>query len=341
MSGGVDSAVAAAFLKEQGYQVTGVTFNLYEDASRCGNTQAIQDAQKIAQQLLIPHYILDLKKEFQEQIIDYFVKTYLDGKTPNPCVWCNHYIKFAFLFQEAQKLGINWIATGHYAKIVSTPKGFRLTQAKDTKKSQDYFLALLNQAILSKTLFPLAHYTKEEVRQKALNLNLLVSQKKDSQEVCFIPHNDYVQFIEDYTQKPSLQGDLLNTQGQKVGTHKGVYRYTIGQRRGIGVGLLEPHYVVSLCPLKNQVVVGTKEKVYQPTIGVKILQELEPLKENQRVFVRIRYRNQGVFATLHILSPSLVLLKGEEPFFAPALGQLVAFYNLEGFLIAAGELYEN
>lgn len=258
MSGGVDSSASAALLKRQGYEVVGVTMKLWNgeqaDAGCC-SFSAIDDAKKVADTLGIRHYVLDYQKQFQKNVIDYFVGEYKAGRTPNPCVVCNKYIKFTALSEMADELGVDYIATGHYAKIEEKDGRFLLVRPEDRRKDQTYFLYNMTQGQLSRTLFPLYGVTKDETRQIAEECGLPVSQKKDSQDICFIPDGDYVGFI---TRRDGSMpdGNFVDADGNVLGKHKGIMNYTIGQRKGLGIALNRPMYVVGINPAENTVVLG-------------------------------------------------------------------------------------
>ena len=258
MSGGVDSSVSAALLKKQGYRVVGVTMKLWngEQAnSGCCSFSAIDDAKKVADTLGIEHYVLDYEKEFDQNVIKYFINEYKSGRTPNPCVLCNKHIKFNALLKMAEKLNIDHIATGHYAKIEEKNGRYLLVRPEDRKKDQTYFLYNMTQEQLSKTLFPLYGVTKDETRKIAEEIGLSVAEKPDSQDICFIPDGNYVDFI---TRRDGhmTEGDFVDTDGNILGRHKGIMNYTIGQRKGLGIALNRPMYVTKIDAINNNVVLG-------------------------------------------------------------------------------------
>lgn len=339
MSGGVDSSVTAYLLQKQGYDVVGITLKLYAEASRCCNLDDIDDAKSVAHKLGISHYVADLTGEFKDKVIQYFVDEYQRGNTPNPCPLCNEEIKFAFLLQRARELGIDKIATGHYAKVIETPRGLRLTLAKDTHKSQEYFLALLPDEILKNLLLPLADYKKDEVRKIAQEAGLVqVSHKKDSQEVCFIPEGDYVSFIEKFTGQKAKSGDIVTTEGKKVGIHQGIYRFTIGQRRGICGGLDKPYYVTDIDAAKNKIIIGSQEESSKKTIKVLLKRQFEPFELNKTYHIKVRYKNEGTDGIIENEENGILNLRAKDFFFAPAPGQLAVFYNEEKQVVLAGEI---
>ena len=264
MSGGVDSSVAAFLLKEQGYEVVGLTMCLgiqdTDDDSgiRCCGAQAIEDARKVCRQLGVMHHVLDFSKEMEHDVIDNFIEEYLNGRTPNPCVCCNKYLKFGKLLDYAKNIGFDFLATGHYANINQEEGKYFLYRAEDRLKDQTYFLYCIHKNDLDKILFPLGKYTKKEVRGIALKNKLPVFSKPESQDICFVPDCDYKQFI--YKRKgSSSKGDIVDKQGKVLGEHKGIINYTLGQRSGLGISSMNPLYVIALDSDKNQVVVGQRE----------------------------------------------------------------------------------
>lgn len=344
MSGGVDSSVTALLLQKQGYTVTGMSLKLYTEASRCCNLDDIKDAQAVCYKLGIPHYTVNLIDVFEKNIIEYFIHSYLSGKTPNPCSFCNAFVKMAFLHSQAKKLGYDKIATGHYAKLIETKEGIRLLPAKDSQKSQEYFLALVSQDILKDTLFPLGDFSKQEVKKIAEQNGLTkINEKKESQEICFIPEEDYVVFIQkkvDPNQLPST-GKMQTLDGKTVGFHKGFYHYTIGQRRGIGVAMGKPYYIAKINAKQNIVFIAEKEKLYHQKIRIKMLHKLEEYIENQNYLVKIRYRSSFQECQLKQERGEIFLVTAKEKFFAPTPGQLAVFYNNQKQIIMAGEILES
>ncbi|MGI6097631.1 MAG: tRNA 2-thiouridine(34) synthase MnmA, partial [Dethiobacteria bacterium] len=274
MSGGVDSSVAAALLKKQGYDVIGVTMRLWFDpgaedeseknARGCCPRELINDALRVANKLEIPHYVLNLKEDFQKYVVDYFVKGYLEGRTPNPCIACNCYVKFDILLKKALALGADYIATGHYARsgYDREKKRYYLKKSCDLVKDQTYMLYNLTQKQLSHTLFPLGDFRKEEIRRLAKEFGLSVADKPDSQEICFIPGNDYRSFLRRMAPDSARPGPIADRSGRRLGTHKGVSFYTVGQRKGLGLATGTPMYVTDIIPERNTVVVGPRSETY-------------------------------------------------------------------------------
>ncbi len=331
LSGGVDSSVAALLLKRQGFEVIGVSLKLYREESGA--------AERVARFLEIPLRVLDLRREFREKIMDYFAREYRRGRTPNPCALCNSYIKFRYLEKVRREEKAEFIATGHYARIVEKGRKFYLAPAKDRGKSQEYFLSLLPEDILEKTLFPLGNLTKEEVRKLAGN----IAAKRESQDICFVRERNYHKFLEkEYGFLPK-KGDIITTWRKKIGQHNGFYKFTVGQRRGIGVsstqfpgGAKGPLYVVKILPEENAVVVGEKEQAYRSEIKVELKLWKGTGDGNYRV--RIRYRHPGAEAKVKI-EGNIATVNFLLPQFAPAPGQLAVFYDEEELVVGAGFIF--
>jgi tRNA-specific 2-thiouridylase len=353
MSGGVDSSVAAALLKRQGYEVIGITmcFNLPESGSKkpiCCSLESIEDARRVAQKIGIRHYVLNMQKQLQEFVIDDFCKEYLRGATPNPCVRCNQYLKFGVLLKKALSLGAEYLATGHYAKIVTghrlpvTGQEHMLKKAKDKKKDQSYFLYRLNQYQLRHALFPVGNYTKEEVRRLAKEFNLPVAEKLGSQEICFIPNANYREFLEhrlhrlkdtDYLPAGKAGTDLkpgpaVDKEGNILGEHKGIAYYTIGQREGLGIARGYPVYVIKIDPKNNKIIVGPRQEAMGKEFLVRALHFVSGsgLKKKVALRVRIRYNHKEKLAKV---SPQGKYLKVcfQKPQFAITPGQAAVFYD--------------
>jgi tRNA-specific 2-thiouridylase len=315
MSGGVDSSVSAALLKEQGYKVTGVSLQLYDPILRepgcrsktCCSLDDVLDAGRVAKKLNIPFEVIDMRTEFKEQVIDYFVAEYAAGRTPNPCIRCNELIKFDLLLKKANEMGADFLATGHYARIALDVSGSkRLLTGLDPLKDQSYFLFTLNQEQLQQVLFPVGMLDKSVVRKLAGDFNLPVAQKHESQEICFIPDNDYVKFLETngVAQKP---GEIVTVDGTVIGCHAGLHRYTVGQRKGLGIAWKQPLHVRTIDTEKNQVVVGEREVLATSSLTAsRATWSITPSATEFPAACRIRYR--------HTPAPCRVVLHGDNCF---------------------------
>jgi len=341
MSGGVDSSLTAALLKEEGYEVIGLTMLVGEYkpeqegiSGRCCAPADVQDARRVADQIGIPHYVINLRQPFEEEIVAYFLKEYLHGHTPNPCIRCNEKIKFGLLLQQAEALGAEALATGHYARIIwqADAERYTLWRGRDRQRDQSYFLFSLHQEQLQKILFPLGERSKEEVRQLAQRLGLRVANKKESHEICFIPHHDYRQFLaEKVGPQIFTPGEIVDLHGQVLGTHQGLYYYTIGQRRGLRVAAAHPYYVVSLDREKNRVIVGAAEELMARGLVVKEVHWIsfpKPAAELEAL-VQIRYRHPGAEAILQPLTDGRVRVHFRIPQRAVTPGQAAVFYRGE------------
>ena len=331
MSGGVDSSVAAALLKEQGYEVIGLTmcFNLAEKngnkPSCCGLT-GIEDARRVCQKLGVRHYVLNFNKDFYQKVIVNFYQEYLSGRTPNPCVRCNQFIKFGILLKKAINLGAQFLATGHYARIVQSPQGYLLKKAKDLKKDQSYFLYRLTQAQLKHIIFPLGNLTKPKVRQLAADFGLKVAAKQDSQEICFLPDGKYGDFIKARGQGSVKPGNFIDQNGNILGLHRGIAFYTIGQRHGIGIAAGQPLYVTQINARNNQISLGLRQEVYKSKFIIKERHFLgKPPKKKIEIKARIRYNHQEALAVVYPgKDKQKVIFK--QPQFAVTPGQSAVFY---------------
>jgi len=332
MSGGVDSSVAAALLKEEGHEVFGVTMQLRPPShEKNGNgLDAIEDARKVARKLDIPHHVIDLRDIFARTIIADFCREYSLGNTPNPCVLCNKYIKFGMLWEKVRELGAEFLATGHYARIETDNSGkYLLKKGKDQRKDQSYFLCQLTQEQLSRTLFPLGNLTKVKVRQIASELKLPVAERPESQEMCFIPDDDYAKFLKVYALETVAPGPIVDRQGNVLGQHEGIAFYTIGQRKGLGISAAKPLYVTAIEPERNAVVVGTKEQTYSSELVADNLNWIAASMPEQSIKVkaRVRYRHPEAEAIVSPLDETSVYVKFAEPQMAITPGQAVVFYD--------------
>jgi len=353
MSGGVDSSVAAALLKHQGYEVIGITmcFNLPDSTTKrptCCGLQGIEDARRVAHKLEIKHYVLNFSRVLGEKVIKDFCREYLKGRTPNPCVRCNQYIKFDALLKKAISLGAGFLATGHYARIEKshqspvTSHQYFLKKAKDKKKDQSYFLYRLNQTQLKAVLFPLGNYTKDEVRKIAREFALPVADKLASQEICFLPDSDYRNFLKTrisaaggsaFGGKTDIKpGSILDKEGNILGQHKGIAFYTIGQREGLGIARGYPLYVVKINPKNNSITVGKKEEVYADEFFIKDVHfVLKPRKKKVALRVRIRYNHPEAPARVMFLQDK-IKIRFKKPQFAVTPGQSAVFYDKDTVL---------
>lgn len=352
MSGGVDSSSAAALLKEQGHDLVGFTMQLWNQRrninvdengdplpSRCCSLDDVYDARRVAEKLGFPFYVLNLEKDFERDVVEPFVQSYLDGETPIPCVACNSRLKFASLDRMAMSLGCEKVATGHYARVEFDEKAnrYRLFRGRNHWKDQSYFLWELTQEQLSHAYFPLGEMLKSEVREIAREANLYTAEKQESQEICFVPDGDYSGFIDRYLDHEGRGGEIpsggeiVNTKGEKIGEHTGIHRYTIGQRRGLGIAHERPLYVVQIERLKNQIIVGEKEELDCLEFhakGVNWVAFDEPA-EPVRAEVKVRYRHDPAPATLYASEGNRVRVVFDEPQRAITPGQATIFYNGE------------
>ena len=334
MSGGVDSSVAAYLLKKQGYRVIGVTMQIWQEEETaengCCGLSAVEDARRAADDLGIPFYVMNFRKEFRETVIDYFVEEYLKGHTPNPCIACNRYVKWEALLNKSLSLGADFIATGHYAQIDQLSNGrFALKKSVTAQKDQTYALYNLTQKQLSHTLMPVGAYTKEEIRKTAEEIGLLVAQKKDSQEICFIPDHDYAAFIKKHTKSEILPGNFVRADGIVLGRHKGLIHYTIGQRKGLNLSLGSPAFVTEIRPQTNEVVIGTGEEVYGDRLYANRLNfmAVPEIEGEMEVFAKIRYSHKGAYCKIRKTDPDQIECKFYEPQRAITPGQAVVFYQ--------------
>lgn len=274
MSGGVDSSLTAALLLEKGFEVVGVTMqleNLETHKKSCCSSKEIEDAAAVAEKLGIKFHVVDFREDFSKKVVNYFVAEYLNGRTPNPCVRCNKTIKFGKLFDFAEELGADFLATGHYARTVFEDGRYKLKKAGDLKKDQSYFLYNLTARQLSKILFPIGEFSKNETRALAEKMNLPVAHKPDSQDICFVPNNDYKEFLKNFAPAASafVPGEIINIDGKVLGKHTGIANYTIGQRKGMGIAAENPLYVVKIDAENNKIIVGESDKVFSKILRIK------------------------------------------------------------------------
>jgi len=330
MSGGVDSSVSAALLKEKGHQVIGVTM-LVRPESEAGSSDFINDARRVAEALDIPHHVVDLRDIFHQQVITPFCQEYRTGKTPNPCVRCNRYIKFDALYRQARSLGARYLATGHHARVTKDDSSGRMLiqKGQDQKKDQSYFLYALTQEQLSHTIFPIGHLIKEQVKEIAREKNLPVFNRPESQDICFLPDNNYVEFLRDRIPQAFQPGPMLDEQGNILGRHRGIANYTIGQRKGLGIAAGEPQYVIAIEPEGNAVIVGGRERVFGDELVATQMNwiAIEQLTGPVTTTAKIRYRHPEADATITPVDKDIVYVKFKEPQLAITPGQAVVFYD--------------
>ncbi len=338
MSGGVDSSVAAALLLEQGYEVAGATIQVW-NSPRCGNKNTnaccgvagIMDARAVANKLGIPYQIFHFEDAFKREVVDRFASEYQKGRTPNPCISCNEHIKFAMFFEKARELGYDKIATGHYAQVHPHEESGRyyLSEGKDLSKDQSYVLFPLQQTILKDLLLPVGSFTKKEIRDKARDLELVVMDKPDSQEICFVPNQEYGPFLEKEFGKPKLPpGVIRHKDGRVLGDHPGYYHFTRGQRRGLQVAFSERLYVIETRPETNEVIVGSKEDILDQSFRVeRVNWFLNPPADNFSAEVKIRSQHRKTRAKVIQLSATSARVEFEIPQDAITPGQAAVFYD--------------
>lgn len=332
MSGGVDSSVAAALLKKQGFEVIGITmcFNLTDSLKKkpsCCSLSGIEDARRVAHRIGIKHYVLNLQKILEERVIKDFCREYLSGRTPNPCVRCNQYIKFDALLKKALSLDAKYLATGHYARIEKTREGFMLKKARDLFKDQSYFLYRLNQTQLKHALFPLGNYTKSEVRILAQEFDLPVARKPASQEICFLPEADYRAFLKKRIKEELKPGEIIDTEGNVLGKHKGIAYYTVGQREGLGIAKGYPLYIIEIDARENRIVLAKKEEALAKEFLVKEPNFiLKTIKKKVALKVKIRYNHKEERAIVFPIKNRIKVIF-QKPQFAITPGQSAVFYN--------------
>ncbi|GAB4301347.1 MAG: tRNA 2-thiouridine(34) synthase MnmA [Myxococcota bacterium] len=339
MSGGVDSSVAAARLVEEGYEVTGVSMRLCNEPDACGeilpaccSSDDFLDAFRVAEKLGFHFFVKDLRREFTMKVIEPFVKEYLSGRTPNPCIACNNWLKFHFLFSVADQIGAKYIATGHYGRIQLDEKGvFHLLKGKDTKKDQSYFLFGLTQGQLKRVLFPLGEMTKEEVREVARQLELPTAEKRESQEICFVHEKRAGDFVRNFAGMEEAGGEILDKRGKVVGRHKGIMYYTVGQRSGLGISHPTPLYVVKIDAKGNKVIVGENSDLQAQVVsasGVNYPSSIKP-RVGDRVNARIRYRHEAKPAIVTAVGEDTITVRFERSVRAATPGQALVLYDGE------------
>lgn len=370
MSGGVDSSVAAYLLKKQGYDVIGVTMQIWQDEDICSleenggccGLSAVEDARRVASVLDIPYYVMNFKSDFKEDVIDYFVNEYLQARTPNPCIACNRYVKWEALLKRSLDIGASYIATGHYARIKKLPNGrFTLQKSVTTAKDQTYALYNLTQNQLAHTMMPVGEFTKDQIRVLAAELKLPVADKPDSQEICFVADNDYAGFIKDYLKNEGnrklqasigglfqaedgfptglMPGNFVNTSGEILGRHRGLIHYTVGQRKGLNLAMGYPVFVLELRPETNEVVLGDSEEVFSDHLYANHLNfmAIEDLNGELEVDAKIRYSHKGAKCTIKKTGDDSIEVAFHEPQRAITPGQAVVFYQ-DDYVIGGGTI---
>ena len=346
MSGGVDSSVAAYLLKEQGYQVIGVTMQVWQDEPQvvqeeeggCCGLSAVEDARRVAARLNIPYYVMNFRDVFRQKVMDYFAAEYLAGRTPNPCIACNRYVKWESLLTKSLGLGADYIATGHYARVERLENGrYAIRRSVTAKKDQTYALYNLTQEQLARTLMPVGDYEKEEIRRIAENIGLNVALKPDSQEICFIPDHDYAAFIERYTGKKDCPGNFVDLEGNVLGSHKGITHYTVGQRKGLNLSMGHPVFVAAIRPETNEVVIGENEDIFTNTVRCSKLNwmAIDGLHgKERRLTAKIRYSHREEPCVIRQIGEDLVECEFDRPVRAATPGQARVFY--QGHYVAGG-----
>ena len=341
MSGGVDSSVSALLLKKEGYDVIGITLELFAGSSCC-NIETYIDAKNVCNSIGIPHFTYDCKEQFKNHVINDFINCYSNCKTPNPCIECNKYMKFGYMWDKAKELGCNYIATGHYAKTEYSEKYNRwvLKKSKAGRKDQSYVLWNIPKELIEHVLFPLADFEeKEQIREMARENNLKVANKPDSEDICFVPDGNYKKFLENNSDIKPKKGNIVTTKGEILGKHNGLYNYTIGQRKGLGISYKEPLFVVGFNKEKNEVIVGVKDEIYKKEMYVTDINLLlfDEIKEKMKVNVKTRYSSKEETATIQMIDNNTMKVEFENLVARITPGQSAVFY-LEDIVVGGGKI---
>lgn len=348
MSGGVDSSVAAYLLKEQGYDVIGATMQIWQEESvlaeehkgGCCGLSAVEDARRVADTLGIPYYVMNFKQDFKEKVIDYFVAEYKNGRTPNPCIACNRYVKWESLLKRSLEIGADYIATGHYARILKLPNGRYTVQKSVTEeKDQTYALYNLTQFQLAHTLMPVGSYEKPKIREIAEEAKLLVAHKPDSQDICFVPDGDYVSFLEEETGQKAKTGNFVDESGAVLGEHQGIWHYTIGQRKGLNLALGTKSFVKEIRQKTNEVVIGGADSVFSSTMYVEHVNYMavEKLDKPEKLCGKIRYAHKGASCLVEPVADGRLRVTFEQPQRAMTPGQAAVFYQ-DDYIVCGGTI---
>lgn len=348
MSGGVDSSVAAYLLKQQGYEVIGVTMQIWQEEDYCSATEnggccglsAVEDARRVAAALDIPYYVMNFRNEFKENVIDYFIDEYKAGRTPNPCIACNRYVKWEALLHRSLEIGADFIATGHYARIEQLENGrYAIRNSVTARKDQTYALYNLTQEQLSRTLMPVGAYTKDEIRSIAAEIGIQVANKPDSMEICFVPDNDYAGYIQKETDYVPKEGNFIDKYGNILGRHKGIIHYTVGQRKGLGLAMGHPVFVTELRPKTNEVVIGENEDVFAGKLYADRLNFMAASEFNGevRAKAKIRYSHEGADCTVRLIDNDILECVFDKPQRAVTPGQALVLYDGE-YVLGGGTI---
>lgn len=330
MSGGVDSSVSALLLKDEGYEVIGATLELFAGSSCC-NIKTYIDAKNVCKSIGIPHFTYNYKDEFKCKVIDNFIEEYSNQRTPNPCIVCNKYMKFGYMWKKAKELGCNYLATGHYAKTEYSEKYGRwvLKKSKAGRKDQSYVLWNMPKDLIQHVVFPLADFeSKDEIREIARKHDLKVANKPDSEDICFIPDGNYKKFLEMNSNLKPIEGNIVNSRGEVLGKHTGLYKYTIGQRKGLGISYSEPLFVIGFNKNKNELIVGTEKETYKKEMLVKDINLLlvDELKNKMEVLVKTRYSSKEEKATIEMTENNMIKIVFDNPIQRITPGQSAVFY---------------